>query len=341
MSLLAILASSAGQPTGGGGLPYTLPLAAPYNVDTTLKITTPFGDNQTVHPDVVDFGAPWNGYRYWLGITPFTEGDPRHENPCVYASHDGWEWVTPPGLTNPIELGSGAIYDSNSDTDLLYDPTNNRLILTWRRYHTGLKTERIRMSHSTNGTTWSTPVEILATNGVTDGTNSVQQTTSQSIVWASDTDWRMWACGASNLPDTMRTATSPYGPWSAPQTIVFTGATNPRHPGTVLQPYHADVIEGPDGRFWMIGGADGFFFPAVSADGIAWTSGATCLTGRAGKWDAGPYRATMQPHENGTHMRVWYSAVYDPRGEVPPGHFSNQQWRTGLTLIPRSHWTSL
>lgn len=316
------------------GVPYALPLTQPYNVDQVATIPTPDGSGQTVHPDVVDFGAVgWNGHRYWMAVTPFRGGDPRIENPCIVVSDDGFTWATPAGLTNPLDTGA-AVYDANSDTDLIFDPTGNRLILTYRRYNTGAKTERIKMAHSTDGVTWSAPVEVLVTNGSTDLGNGmgVQQTTSQALVRVSASDWRLFSCGGNSEPDQMRTASDPYGPWSAPQNLTFTGSG--------LNPYHADVILGPDGRFWMLGQNGGKLFAAVSADGVAWISSDAILSPRPGKWDAQPYRATLQPNENGTHMRVWYSALYDD-GVTPDGYYSSQDWWTGYTWMKRDHWTAL
>lgn len=330
--MLLMAAAAPGTPTAPG-IPYTLPTAAPYNVDTTLSILTPYGDDQVVHPDVVDFGpAGWRGHRYWMGITPFPAGDPRYENPCIYVSDDGWQWAAPAGLVNPLDPGPFLNYNANSDTDLVYDPVADRLVLTYRLYHTGVKTEQIKLTTSTDGIHWSAPVVIIATDGVADGSNSVQQLTSQSMVRVSASDWRMWGCGASTEPDTMRVASAPEGPWSAPTACTFGGSG--------LNPYHADVVKGPDGRYWMLGSSGNNFFPAVSSDGVAWTSGPAVLSRRAGKWDANMYRPTLQAHENGTHMRVWYSAFVDD-GVTPPGAFSSQKWRAAYTLIARSHWLSL
>ena len=38
------------------------------------------------------------------------------------------------------------------------------------------------------------------------------------------------------------------------------------------------------------------------------------------------YRAQFQPHENGTHFRVWYSSN------------GPSSWRIGYTQVPRSLW---
>lgn len=316
MSLLAALSSPIGQ--AAAGLPYELPLAAPYNVPVYCPIPTPEGSGETVHPDVVDFGpAGWNGWRFWMGVTPFPNGNAGAENPCVFVSRDGFVWDVPAGLANPIVgTPTDPLYQANSDTDLTYDPAGDRLILLWRAYHTGGR-EKIWMAHSSDGSTWSEPAVILASEeGV-----SVTRILSPALVRVAADDWRLFTAGNLGEPDTMRTASDPYGPWSEPVTQTFGGGAGP---------YHIDVIIGPDGRFWALYGGTEI---AVSTNGIAWTVGPRVLTGRQGYWDEGPYRATMTPHENGAHMRLWYSCMGYVNG--------TQEWRTGYTLVQRSHWLNL
>ncbi|WP_104384322.1 hypothetical protein [Sphingobacterium sp. HMA12] len=61
------------------------------------------------HPDVAYFPQGFNGYKYWMVFTPYFGiiGADRtaslYENPSVVVSNDGKEWITPAGLTNPIQ----------------------------------------------------------------------------------------------------------------------------------------------------------------------------------------------------------------------------------------------
>lgn len=304
-----------------------------------MPVPTPDGYGQTVHPDVIDFGpAGWNGHRYWMGITPFRGGDPRTENPCVLVSADGYNWEVPAGLTNPLEVGPGPTYHANSDTDLTYDPVGNRLILLWRLYHTGLRTEQIRMAHSTDGVTWSTPAVVMESNGSADlGNNGgVQQITSPAMVRMSATDWRMFTINGdtandSTKPDRMWTASDPYGPWGNPQPMTYAG--------TGFNPYHADVITGPDGRFWLVGSHNNAMFAAVSTDGLNWVSGSKFLMGRSAEWDKNQYRACLSPNPDGVNMDLWYSAFTDTGTD--PTAYSSQVWQSAYTRVPRTIWTSL
>lgn len=71
-------------------------------------ITTPTydGSGQTVHPSVLDFGqgiirpghTAWNGYRYWMAMTPYPNSQAIYENPSLLCSHDGLTWTEPPGF---------------------------------------------------------------------------------------------------------------------------------------------------------------------------------------------------------------------------------------------------
>ncbi len=76
------------------------------NAVDALEIATYDGSGQAVHPCVLDFGrgflrpghTTWNGYRYWMTLTPFPASNDAYENPCLYCSHDGLTWIEPPGL---------------------------------------------------------------------------------------------------------------------------------------------------------------------------------------------------------------------------------------------------
>ena len=342
MTFFSLLAGGGGSvapsdptPSIDATVPYTLPTSQPYNVDITARIPTPEGTGQTVHPDVIDFKTQhgkdaWNGYRFWMGITPYPGGAPRTENPCVLASHDGFNWVVPPGGTNPLDPGVGSDSDANSDTDLTYDPVGDRLLLIYRFYSLAAKTEDLYLIESKDGSTWSAKKPIIRMNGVADGTGKVTQALSPAMVRMSATDWRLFTCGNEGMPETVRTASNPYGPWSGPTVCTYTGSGK--------DPYHMDAIKGPDGRFWAVA-MDNGFFPAVSNDGVSWKTGPAFLSSRAGKWDAWVYRATMTPHENGTHMRLWYSAMNGTG--LYPTSYGDQGWHTGYTLVRRDHWAQL
>src|SRR5439155_20610297 len=61
-------------------------LAHAPNPDTT---PTYDGTGQVVEPDVIHVPRGWNGYEYWMAVTPYPCGDESLENPSILVSHDG------------------------------------------------------------------------------------------------------------------------------------------------------------------------------------------------------------------------------------------------------------
>ena len=79
-------------------------LAASVDMNAPAPLVTPTydGSGQVVHPDVVHVPGGWNGYEYWMGMTPYPNSNDDFENPSVLASNDNVTWVVPPGVTNPL-----------------------------------------------------------------------------------------------------------------------------------------------------------------------------------------------------------------------------------------------
>ncbi|MDD4289905.1 MAG: DUF2341 domain-containing protein [Patescibacteria group bacterium] len=94
--------------------------------ETYQTIPTYEDSGQAIHPDIVYFDEPWNGYSYWMVMTPYPNGNPDYENPSIVVSNDGVSWVTPDGPTNPIDSQPGGY---NSDPDIVYDEETDNLIV--------------------------------------------------------------------------------------------------------------------------------------------------------------------------------------------------------------------
>ena len=67
------------------------------NAESHLNIPTSDGAGQCNHPSVIDFLSEyqlpeWNGYRYWMAMTPYPNSDATKECPNLVASHDGINW---------------------------------------------------------------------------------------------------------------------------------------------------------------------------------------------------------------------------------------------------------
>ncbi len=77
----------------------------PYNnAKSCLKIPTYDGSNQAVHPKVIYVKDGWNGYKYWMGITPYPKGNDNFENPQILVSNDGINYKTLEGCKNPLDI---------------------------------------------------------------------------------------------------------------------------------------------------------------------------------------------------------------------------------------------
>lgn len=111
--------------------PY-LPLPNP---EKPLMIPTDDSSWQCVHPSVIDFlnehnKAEWNGYRYWMAMTPYPNTNAKKENPNIVASHDGIHWESPKGIKNPIvKIKNDASGENLADPDIIYNPDSNQIWL--------------------------------------------------------------------------------------------------------------------------------------------------------------------------------------------------------------------
>jgi hypothetical protein len=57
-------------------------------IDIKLNIPTYDGSGQAVHPDIYYNANGWNGYYYWMAMTPYPNGDAAYENPSIIVSND-------------------------------------------------------------------------------------------------------------------------------------------------------------------------------------------------------------------------------------------------------------
>jgi len=135
------------------------------NTLAPLTLQTYDGSGETTHPDIVDFHpGTFNGYRFWMVNTPYTNLDSAVENPSVWASHDGLTWVVPAGLTNPIAPKPVGASDYNSDTAMVYDPNIQKLRVYYRQ-SVGAQ-EHTRMLESSNGITWTGDANVIDHGGL-------------------------------------------------------------------------------------------------------------------------------------------------------------------------------
>lgn len=291
----------------------TPPLVAPYNAPTYATTPTPDGTGSLLHPDVIDFrqinGGTWHGWRYWMAVTPYFNTNDNLENPCVLVSQDGQTWQVPSGLTNPIYPWPGGS-QYNSDTDLVYDPDADEVVLIYRNGDL-----HPHVARSADGVTW--PPQATAITYTKSG-----EIVSPAVIRVGPGQWHMYACQTST-GNVQRWTSANLLTWTGPQMATGLDA---------IESWHIDVIR-HDGKFYALintyDPASDNIYAATSSDGLAWMlNTAPVIAPSAGGWDSQwLYRATLQPHERGDRFRVWYSAL----GPVA-------SWRVGYTQIPLAEW---
>jgi len=146
-------------------------------IDHATKVQVPLttyigGDNETVHPGVINIGYEWNGYQYWMANTPMPQ---EKENPSIWASTDGLNWVIPNGVINPIIAKPSGASSFNADTDLYFE--NNTLYMVFKQHKNG-SSITILIS-STDGRTWTPPVTIADPS---DGQGDISEQISPSLI---------------------------------------------------------------------------------------------------------------------------------------------------------------
>ena len=259
------------SPVGGIAVVET-ELAGP--IATVLGVPTYEQSGEAVHPDVVFFPEGWRGFRYWMAFTPYPGGREMHENPSLVVSQNGVDWEVPAGVTNPVFHRPIERDGYNSDPDLTYDASTDRLLMIYRQVRGG--SNQIRASWSADGIKWSRPRLIFRrpNHGII----------SPTITLGADGKPRVWYVDAG--PDrcarrTTRVMTQQGEVAALDSGAVETGWTEPAVAGLVQPGYfiwHLDVIYVPEKQeYWALYpayrrgdcGARELFF-ATSADGITW-----------------------------------------------------------------------
>ncbi len=94
-------------PAGGGERP-------------TLSLT----NNSITHAKVLHIAAGFAGYKFWMVATPYfgvVGTDSQYENPHIFCSNDGYAWIEPPGISNPLDYPEGTAYWSDTHLVLADD----------------------------------------------------------------------------------------------------------------------------------------------------------------------------------------------------------------------------
>lgn len=292
------------------------------NAADSLIIPTYEGSGQAIHPDVYYNSKGWNGYKYWMAFTPYANGVDTVENPSIVVSHDGENWIVPPGVTNPLvprPTGLGS-FNYNADPDLV-EGYDGKLYMF---YIDG--TTDVWVISSSNGVAWSSPLKIIDM--------SVQTIISPAVILDSGV-YRMYYIDAAENPNILkyRTATTPTGTWSAPTTC----AVSPIPSGKDI--WHINVSKEKDEYHLIVttslsgSHTDNNLHFATSSNGVdfAMTSSPVMIPSvTPNKWDNNRiYRASLIKVDegHGWYYKLFYSAANTAGA-----------WGTGVTkLWPAKH----
>lgn len=261
---------------------------------------------EATHPSVVFVPGGWNGYTYWMAMTPYPAGNDNHEDPNIVASHDGIAWEVPPGLVNPIADASGAP-EHHSDTDL--NLVGNTMYLVWRLTDANAVGAEITLlySTSTNGVTWSAPAAFMVLD------ETVLQLLSPSMLFEGGR-WTMWGVDAIAPSRVVRFqgGASLEDSWGGAVTVDVGDL------GVARDPWHLEIRKINDCYLGLLvtvpedtNGLDGQLWFLTSGDGLAFTnSGGTIIPQRQFEEHDQLYRASLIADDQGgtAGYRVWYSA---------------------------------
>ena len=276
--------------------------------DSRAKLETPTydGSGQAIHPDVVYFENGWNGYKYWMAMTPYPNSNNAYENPSILASSDEYNWVEPDGITNPVEPAPAVGY--NSDPDMIYNDDSDELWLYFR--YTNQSQDIIYLKKSSDGIHWSDKTNVLE--------SSFASLLSPAVIKESG-KYYMWVVDKNPSPYQLKLYESTDGENFSLNTSCLLDYTP-----SGKDIWHVDVIK-VNSEYWGLftfcdagaatyGGRNYF---AKSTDKVNWHVQEKILIDvRSGYWDSDIiYRGSLLYSE--PYLKIWYSAR------------DSQEWHTG------------
>ena len=159
------------------------------NAKQPEHIPTYEGSNQATHPSVVRFDTPWNGFRYWMAMTPYPNNDDGFEDPSVLASENGTDWVVPEGVVNPLAKKPESGH--NCDTELVYEPALDELRIYYVEAD-DVQQSWVKLMRSTDGIHWSEPRIVLH------DPDAMYGVLSPAIIRYPDGRYQMWYVDTGN-----------------------------------------------------------------------------------------------------------------------------------------------
>ena len=287
--------------------------ALPTNAAGHQTTPTSDGSGQVVHPSIVYFPDGWNGYNYWLAMTPYPATDSQYESPEILACNDGVNWVVPAGLTNPIvDSSSPAALPNNGDPCLFYNEATDELWCYYQRRSPG-NYSRLYLKKSSDGIDW----------GLSSDLGTLLLDSAEVITFTSPTvvkiglTYHLWYIDTLAAPNVYYHRTSTDGEtWAGEETCTINGSMPAGKEGWHLEIRYMSEYSDywmllticntgtPGNQSWMmfarsINGTDWYLYPEV------------LLEPSAAAWDKNSiYKATFLL--DGSTLQIWYSAFSGP-----------------------------
>ena len=280
------------------------------NAKRKINLVSSYNDTEAYHPDILHFKNSWHGYKYWLVFTPYPNlkgsninGDSKKENPHVRASNDLKNWVIPSKQANPLDEPTQEQLQQgwyNSDAELVYNNTLNRIECFWRTYTNN--SIIMYMSYTSDGINWSVKQKALELNGHNN------MLLSPSIVYENGI-YKMWYVNSYKIN------------FEEFDTLPFNSSINKKvinipNKGRTIYPWHLDVIKNNNKYEMIFVGTDKMdyirhmsLYYSNSNDNVSWSTSKKILGPSIEKnaWDnRGIYRSSFF-YENGRYY-VLYSA---------------------------------
>jgi hypothetical protein len=282
------------------------------------------GDFSVVHPSVLYFENGWNGYQYWMAINPYPKSNANYENPYIYCSIDGLNWIQPAGISNPITPKPAIGY--GSDVHLVKDIDGKTVHCITRDVGTSTNSaiRRLRVLSSINGINWTeAPSPILESTVFDFASEGVfyDEVKGKYIMYAKDirtgqnNQLELYEC------DSMTGTFTRFGQTSIPAEVVPSGRML----------WHQEIRK-INGLYVMVyaetsstaSGTSGKLKIAKSHDLVTWEVYKDDLLLKGSSWRANFYKSTFVLSENNGEVRLklWYGT-----------NVSNADWYVGYTEI--------
>ncbi len=218
----------------------------PLNQSIQLNIPTYDGTGQVVHPDVI----LRNGL-FYMTITPYPWSNLEHENPSFYVSKDGLNFAPPANGVNPIVNHPPNGY--NDDPDIVYNEATGEFFIYYNETPRGHDVQYLNLLRSGDGVNWKR--QRLITYVIKRGDPFI---VSPAIVKMAghyfmfhvdiDTANTHWCKPKDPYKHYIRINVSPDGiHWDKNAEA----GINIDYPAG-FHPWHVNVFDGHDGRFYML-----------------------------------------------------------------------------------------